>query len=54
MIDKAKGTTITTGDDPAAAREPSAKERAWEENTLRPTLEKSPERQTEFTGILFG
>ena len=34
-----------------ATREPSAKERAWEENTLRPTLEKSPERQTEFTTI---
>jgi methylmalonyl-CoA mutase, N-terminal domain len=53
MSDKVKGsaTTITTGDAPAATREPSAKERAWEENTLRPTLEKSPERQTEFTTI---
>jgi methylmalonyl-CoA mutase N-terminal domain/subunit len=53
MSDKVKGTasTITTGDAPAAPREPSAKERAWEENTLRPTLEKSPERQTEFTTI---
>ena len=53
MSDKFKGsaTTITTGDAPAAPREPSAKERAWEENTLRPTLEKSPERQTEFTTI---
>jgi methylmalonyl-CoA mutase N-terminal domain/subunit len=53
MSDKVKGTTttITTGDAPAAAREPSIKERAWEENTLRPTLEKSPERQTEFTTI---
>ena len=50
MSDKVRGTTttITTGD---AARVPSAKERAWEENTLRPTLEKSPERQTEFTTI---
>jgi methylmalonyl-CoA mutase N-terminal domain/subunit len=53
MSDKVKGTTttITTGDAPAAARERSAKERSWEENTLRPTLEKSPERQTEFTTI---
>jgi methylmalonyl-CoA mutase N-terminal domain/subunit len=53
MSDKVKGTTttITTGDSPAAPREPSAQERAWEENTLRPTLEKSPERQTEFTTI---
>jgi methylmalonyl-CoA mutase N-terminal domain/subunit len=44
-------TTITTGDALAASRVPSTKERAWEENTLRPTLEKSPERQTEFTTI---
>jgi methylmalonyl-CoA mutase N-terminal domain/subunit len=53
MSDKVKGSasTITTGDDPAALREPSVKERTWEENTLRPTLEKSPERQTEFTTI---
>ncbi len=53
MSDKVKGsaTTITTSDAPAATREPSAKERAWEENTLRPTLEKSPERQAEFTTI---
>jgi methylmalonyl-CoA mutase N-terminal domain/subunit len=53
MSDKVKGTTttITTGDAPAPSREPSAQERAWEENTLRPTLEKSPERQTEFTTI---
>jgi methylmalonyl-CoA mutase N-terminal domain/subunit len=53
MRDKVKGTTttITTGDAPTPVREPSALERAWEENTLRPTLEKSPERQTEFTTI---
>jgi methylmalonyl-CoA mutase, N-terminal domain len=53
MSDKVKGatTTITTGDVPAAPREPSTQERAWEENTLRPTLEKSPERQSEFTTI---
>jgi methylmalonyl-CoA mutase N-terminal domain/subunit len=53
MSDKVKAstTTITTSDAPAAPREPSAGERAWEENTLRPTLEKSPERQSEFTTI---
>jgi methylmalonyl-CoA mutase, N-terminal domain len=53
MSDKVKGTstTITTADAPAAPRNPSAQERAWEENTLRPTLEKSPERQSEFTTI---
>ena len=32
-------------------REPSAAEKAWEKNTLQPTLEKSPERQREFTTI---
>jgi methylmalonyl-CoA mutase, N-terminal domain len=53
MSDKVKGTstTITTSDAPTALRVPSAKERAWEENTLHPTLEKSPERQSEFTTI---
>jgi methylmalonyl-CoA mutase, N-terminal domain len=53
MSDKVKGTatTVTPGDAPTAPREPSAQERAWEENTLRPTLAKSPERQTEFTTI---
>jgi methylmalonyl-CoA mutase N-terminal domain/subunit len=53
MSDKVKAstTTITTSDAPAAPRESSAEERAWEENTLRPTLEKSPERQSQFTTI---
>src|SRR5271169_2029867 len=53
MSDKVKGTTttVTTGDAPTPPREPSAKEHAWVENTLRPTLEKSPERQAEFTTI---
>src|ERR1700741_1185387 len=32
-------------------RKPSAKEKAWEENTLRPALEKSPEREPEFTTV---
>ncbi len=53
MSDEVKGTitTITPADSSIAQREPSARERAWEENTLRPTLEKSPERQTGFTTI---
>ena len=53
MSEKAKGntSTITAADAPTASRRPSAEERAWEENTLRPTLEKSPEREAEFTTI---
>jgi methylmalonyl-CoA mutase N-terminal domain/subunit len=34
-----------------ADRKPSAAEREWEETTLRPTLEKSPERDADFTTI---
>src|ERR1700747_118045 len=33
------------------SRTPSASEAAWEENTLRPTLAKNPERQAEFTTV---
>ena len=53
MSEKTKGnsSTITAADAPPVSRKPSAQERAWEENTLRPTLEKSPERQAEFTTI---
>jgi methylmalonyl-CoA mutase, N-terminal domain len=55
MSEKSKGSTETISpaesSSPSRRREPSAKERAWEENTLRPTLEKSPERQAEFTTI---
>jgi methylmalonyl-CoA mutase, N-terminal domain len=53
MSEKAKGTgsTLTSADAPPLHRESSAGERAWEENTLRPTLEKSPERQAQFTTI---
>jgi methylmalonyl-CoA mutase N-terminal domain/subunit len=32
-------------------RKPSDKEKSWQENTLRPTLAKNPERQAEFTTI---
>ena len=53
MIEESKGnlSTIASPEPRTAPREPSAKERAWEQDTLRPTLEKSPERQTEFTTI---
>jgi methylmalonyl-CoA mutase, N-terminal domain len=35
----------------AAERKPSAAELDWEQNTLRPTFEKSPERAHEFTTV---
>ncbi|HKW35084.1 MAG TPA: methylmalonyl-CoA mutase family protein [Candidatus Acidoferrum sp.] len=50
MSDKPKGSTQTLS--PAEAsphRKPSEKELAWEKNTLQPTLEKSPERDYDFT-----
>ncbi|HXN51766.1 MAG TPA: methylmalonyl-CoA mutase family protein [Candidatus Acidoferrum sp.] len=43
--------TVTPAEPSSSHRKPSAKERAWEENTLRPTLEKNPERQAEFTTV---
>src|SRR6202163_3858203 len=36
---------------PVSPRRPSAKEKSWEQNALRPALEKSPERQAEFTTV---
>ena len=53
MSEESKGTTQTAPpvDTPSAHRKPSAKEQAWEKNTLQPTLEKNPERQAEFTTI---
>jgi methylmalonyl-CoA mutase N-terminal domain/subunit len=53
MTERGKETTqtITPSESQNKRREPSPKERAWEENTLRPTLEKNPERQDEFTTI---
>src|SRR5437879_12355101 len=53
MSEESKGTTQTAppADTPSAHRKPSAKEQAWERNTLQPTLEKNPERQSEFTTI---
>ncbi len=38
-------------DQKQTARKPTAQELAWEEKTLKPTLEKSPERQGEFTTV---
>src|SRR6266478_3066965 len=53
MSDHSKETTqVVTPAEPASPhRNPSAKEKSWEENTLRPTLEKNPERQAEFTTV---
>src|SRR6202522_709218 len=38
-------------DAPIAKRKPSQEELKWEEKTLRPTLEKSPERPSDFTTV---
>jgi methylmalonyl-CoA mutase, N-terminal domain len=53
MSDPSKETTqaVIHAEPAAPHREPSAREKSWEENTLRPTLEKNPERQAEFTTI---
>src|SRR6202521_4210889 len=49
--DKGSTQTITPSESQNKRRDTSLKERAWEENTLRPALEKNPERQAEFTTI---
>src|SRR2546425_5784671 len=53
MSEESKGTTQAAPPSESSSlhREPSSKERAWEKNTLQPTLEKSPERQAEFTTV---
>jgi methylmalonyl-CoA mutase N-terminal domain/subunit len=53
MSDHSKETTqtVTPAEPTSPHRKPSAKEKSWEENTLRPTLEKNPERQAEFTTV---
>jgi len=58
MSDPSKPTISTlpspqtsTSKSSSVARNPSAAEQAWEKNTLGPTLEKSPERQAQFTTI---
>jgi methylmalonyl-CoA mutase N-terminal domain/subunit len=53
MNDSRKGNTeilIPQADSPSH-RVPSEREEAWEKNTLVPALEKSPERQREFTTL---
>src|SRR5882762_8403547 len=53
MSEESKGTTQTAppADTSSGHRKPSAKEQAWEKNTLQPALEKNPGRQAEFTTI---
>jgi methylmalonyl-CoA mutase N-terminal domain/subunit len=53
MSDSSKGAsqTVVPAEPSSSRREPSPKEKAWEEKILAPTLEKSPERQPEFTTI---
>ena len=50
MSERSKGTTQAAppAETSSVERAPSAKEQAWEKNTLQPALEKSPERQAEF------
>src|SRR6266849_5887635 len=50
MSERSKGTTQAPPplETSSTERNPSAKERAWEKNTLQPALQKSPERQSEF------
>ena len=48
MNDERKNPASLAG---RAARKPSVREREWEINVLRPTLDKSPERAMEFTTI---
>ena len=51
MSDKPKGSTetLTPAETSSPRRRPSAKELAWEKDTLQPTLEKSSERPSDFT-----
>src|SRR5437879_10344581 len=53
MSEQSKGTTQAPPPQETAFtdRKPSSKEQAWEKNTLRPALDKSPERLPEFTTI---
>src|ERR1700737_4507130 len=48
---KASTQTVIPAEPSSPHRKPSAKEKSWAENTLRPTLEKNPERQAEFTTV---
>src|SRR5512136_303896 len=49
--DKSTIQTLSASEPQTKRGKPSPKEIAWEQNTLGPSLEKSPERLTEFTTI---
>jgi methylmalonyl-CoA mutase N-terminal domain/subunit len=51
MTNHKKISTPTLPEKSPARRTPSPEEKSWEQNTLAPVLEKSPERQREFTTI---
>jgi methylmalonyl-CoA mutase N-terminal domain/subunit len=52
MSEQSKTTsTAVRPETPSSKRTPSPQEQAWEKNTLQPVLDKSPERQPEFTTI---
>ena len=53
MADEEKSVTqtVSPADSSTVGRKPSVRERKWEQETLQPTLEKSPERLAEFTTI---
>jgi methylmalonyl-CoA mutase, N-terminal domain len=53
MSDDSKGSTQTVAPaEPCSPhRKPSDKEKSWEQNTLRSTLTKNPERRAEFTTV---
>ena len=44
-------STINGSDAPTSRRKPGPAEKSWEEKTLAPTLEKSPERAAKFTTV---
>jgi methylmalonyl-CoA mutase N-terminal domain/subunit len=51
MTHHKKTTAPTLPEKSPTGRTPSPEEKSWEQNTLAPVLEKSPERQREFTTI---
>jgi methylmalonyl-CoA mutase N-terminal domain/subunit len=51
MTNHKKNTIPTLPEKSPTRRTPSPEEKSWEQNTLAPVLEKSPERQREFTTI---
>jgi len=51
MTDHKKTSAPTLPEKSPTRRSPSPEEKSWEQNTLAPVLDKSPERQREFTTI---